>query len=124
MGTLRLKKFKIDDFFKVLKRSEKLTCLSLNLRLMDQDQQLEQIIKQLPFLLANPLGLEEFCLESSCDFQQFKDNVLKYLDQCPKLKILKIDCFKTDYMCAISKTISLFKFENPERYSLQLQPML
>lgn len=108
------------DFFKVLKRSEKLTCLSLNLEFMGQVFQLEKIIKQLPFLV-NPRHLQEFCLKSSCDFQQFKGNILKYLDKCPKLKILKIDCFKTGNMGVISKTISKFKFKNVKELHLTLR---
>ena len=107
------------DFFQVLKRSENLTCLSLNLEFMGQVFQFEKIIKQLPFYV-NPQGLEEFCLKSSCDIQQFKGNILKYLHQCPKLKILKIDCFKTGYMCAISKTISK-KFKNVNELHLTLR---
>ena len=109
------------DFFKVLKRSEKLTCLSLNLEFMGQVFQLEKIIKPLPFLV-NLQGLEEFSLKSSCDFQQFKaSKVLKYLDQCPKLKILKIDCFKTGNLGPISKTISKFKFKNVKELHLTLR---
>ena len=116
------------DFFKVLKRSEKLTCLSLNLEWinkvewMDPIFQLEKIIEQLP-LLVNPQGLEEFCLKSSCDFQQFKGagNILKYLDQCPNLKILKIDCFKSGNMGEIWKIISKFKFKNVKELHLTLR---
>ena len=59
-------------------------------------------------------------IKSSCDIQQFKGNILKYLHQCPKLKILKIDCFKTGYMCAISKTISK-KFKNVNELHLTLR---
>ena len=80
--TRKKEKKYFDDFFQILKRSEKLTCLSLNLEFMGQVFQLEKI-KQLPFLV-NPQNLEEFCLKSSCEFQllsQFKGNILKYLDQ-------------------------------------------
>ena len=111
------------DFFKVLKRSEKLTCLSLDLNFIGQVYQIENIFEKLPFLVKHPQHLEEFCLlNSSCDLKEFKGNVLKYLvKQCPKLKIFKIDCFTFDTMYSISKTISKFKFESVKEFHLTLR---
>ena len=111
------------DFFKVLKRSEKLTCLSLDLNFIGQVYQIENIFEKLPFLVKHPQHLEEFCLlNSSCDLKEFKGNVLKYLvKQCPKLKIFKIDCFTADTMYSISKTISKFKFESVKEFHLTLR---
>ena len=111
------------DFFKVLKRSEKLTCLSLDLKFIGQVYQIENIFEKLPFLVKHPQHLEEFCLlNSSCDLKEFKGNVLKYLvKQCPKLKIFKIDCFTSDTMYSISKTISKFKFESVKEFHLTLR---
>ena len=66
------------DFFKVLKRSEKLTCLSLDLNFIGQVYQIENIFEKLPFLVKHPQHLEEFCLlNSSCDLKQFQGKVLK-----------------------------------------------
>ena len=111
------------DFFKVLKRSEKLTCLSLDLNFIGQVYQIENIFEKLPFLVKHPQHLEEFCvLNSSCDLKEFQGNVLKYLEQqCPKLKILKIDCFRSDTMTETSKTISKFKFESVKEFHLTLR---
>ena len=111
------------DFFKVLKRSEKLTCLSLDLKFIGQVYQIENIFEKLPFLVKHPQHLEEFCvLNSSCDLKEFQGNVLKYLEQqCPKLKILKIDCFRSDTMTETSKTISKFKFESVKEFHLTLR---
>ena len=115
--------FDFSDFFKVLKRSEKLTCLSLDLNFIGQVYQIENIFEKLPFLVKHPQHLEEFCLlNSSCDLKEFKGNVLKYLvKQCPKLKIFKIDCFTSDTMYSISKTISKFKFESVKEFHLTLR---
>jgi len=115
--------FDFSDFFKVLKRSEKLTCLSLDLNFIGQVYQIENIFEKLPFLVKHPQHLEEFCLlNSSCDLKEFKGNVLKYLvKQCPKLKIFKIDCFTFDTMYSISKTISKFKFESVKEFHLTLR---
>ena len=114
------------DFFKVLKRSEKLTCLSLDLNFIGQVYQIENIFEKLPFLVKHPQHLEEFCvLNSSCDLKEFQGNVLKYLEQqCPKLKILKIDCFNSDTMYSISKTISKFKFESVKEFHLTLRGLV
>ena len=115
--------FDFSDFFKVLKRSEKLTCLSLDLNFIGQVYQIENIFEKLPFLVKHPQHLEEFCLlNSSCDLKEFQGNVLKYLEQqCPKLKILKIDCFRSDTMTETSKTISKFKFESVKEFHLTLR---
>ena len=115
--------FDFSDFFKVLKRSEKLTCLSLDLKFIGQVYQIENIFEKLPFLVKHPQHLEEFCvLNSSCDLKEFQGNVLKYLEQqCPKLKILKIDCFRSDTMTETSKTISKFKFESVKEFHLTLR---
>ena len=114
------------DFFKVLKRSEKLTCLSLDLEFIGQVYQIENIFEKLPFLVKHPQHLEEFCvLNSSCDLKEFQGNVLKYLEQqCPKLKILKIDCFRSDTMTETSKTISKFKFESVKEFHLTLRGLV
>ena len=79
-----------NDFLQVLSNVQKLKVLSLQL-----DEQ--SMGTNFPFL-GNHQCLEEFCIQirnvESADFPDYLINgVFKVLDQCPKLKVLKIEIY-------------------------------
>ena len=81
-----------NDFLQVLSNVQKLKVLSLQL-----DQQLME--KNFPFL-GNHQCLEEFCIQvRNAESEGFGlwdyliNGVFKVLDQCPKLKVLKIEIY-------------------------------
>ena len=80
-----------DNFLDVVRRSEKLKFLSLNLIGWEE----RKFLTMFPSIGHH--SLEEFWLkfdgmnERNFDFHSWNENVLKYLEQCSNLKILKID---------------------------------
>ena len=103
-----------NDLLEVCKRSQKLTSfklgwysntLGLNVYLQIQTK----IVKALT-AMDHPF-LEEFCLDTP------DENALKYLHQCPKLKILHFHFGHRNYSM-ISKFINDFEHENLEKLYL------
>ena len=111
-----------NDLLGVCKRSRKLTFFSLTLdgwNLGPQNQ--PKIVKALP--LMDHQFLEEFCLKSRY-LDSLDENTLKYLHQCPNLKILKFEFKCGDFLCnavrfsMISKVNNNFEHENLEELHL------
>ena len=97
-----------NDLLEVCKRSRKLTFLSLNFSW--DEYPMTNFLNALP--LMDHEFLEEFCLKSDYPSDSVVENALKYLYQCPNLKILKLD--SSGYFSMISKFINEVEHENLE----------
>ena len=125
-----------DDFLGVLKRSQKLKSLSFGSTLdIKSDKSGQMFFQALPSM--NHQFLQEFCLKADGDKEYhyrnvsivledishpLNQNILKYLGNCPDLKVLKLE-FKDWFdeyplFTYMEEGITSFKLKNLQEYHL------
>ena len=125
-----------DDFLGVLKRSLKLKSLSFGSTLdIESDKSGQMFFQALPSM--NHQFLQEFCLKADGDKEYhyrnvsivledishpLNQNILKYLENCPDLKVLKLEfkdwCDEYPLFSCMEEGITSFKLKNLQEFHL------
>ena len=115
-------------FLEVLKRSLNLTFLSFHFGQDIEAVPGEIILKALPSI--NHQFLREFCLSSARGWISFSEDILKYFEKCPNLKVLKIEIdpcvdvedlpqrLEHEDLYWIQEAITSFKLKNLQEFHL------